>query len=334
MRRLVCLALAGLLAWLPGCGGEGTHTAGGQTQQLRLCVDDSLDPEALEQAQQFAQQVEGLSKGDLTVEVFSSDPEGQEWDLAFLSCGQLAQENPVFSMFALPFLYDSGAHMSRALNAQSMLESLAQRLEGQRLRPLAAFYRGGAYLASSQLELRTPGDFQEVVLALGEDAPEQAAAFQALGAQVILCPPGLAPSLLGEQVDDPSGDPGQVEVQVVETTLLEAGNLAWEQDGLTLINSCHGISPLWLVVDEARYDQLTDFQRAVVLEALAGLSGRIEAAVHAREQEQLQNLAERGIAVVEVERPLLAQAVYERGSSYEVPEFFDRQLYERIQEYA
>ena len=40
-----------------------------------------------------------------------------------------------------------------------------------------------------------------------------------------------------------------------------------------------------------------------------------------------------GAALVEVERPLLAQAVYE-GGGYQLPDFFDRQLYDWIQEYA
>ena len=326
-RRMLALLLAGLVALAPGCAWEGQGSFSTQSRTLRLWVGPGAGSPLAEQAELFARQAAEYAEGSLAVEAVWEEPEAGGWELALLDGGQLAQAAPVFAMFSLPFLYDSWEHLGRALNDRQLLGSLSRQLEGVGLRPLAALYGGSPRLVTAGPELRTPVDFRYLTLALGEGQPQQEAAFQALGARVVSAPAGQAAALLGRTAEDAGP------VEAAEASLAQAQALAGQVEGLTLINSCHATAPLWLVARSESWEQLPERQQAAVLEALAGLSGRMALQAQEEERTAREALEAAGAALVEVERPLLAQAVYE-GGGYQLPDFFDRQLYDWIQEYA
>ena len=263
-----------------------------------------------------------------------------ECDLAFLTNNQMSQASPLFSMLSLPFLYDGGPHMSRALNSEDLLGPLGEQLSG-RLVPLAAFYRGGSWVAASKA-LRTPADFKGVALAMGADGPDKLAAFEALGARVLPYPPGATAALLGVTVDvppeeRPTDDPdAPLTVGAVEVTLEGADGLPGDPADCTLINSFHGISPLWLAAGAEIWGELSDYERAALLEARSGMLYELEQAAEERERARLAELEGRGMHLTEIERPLAAKTVYEdlQPGGYAPPGYFDRRLYDKIQAFS
>ncbi len=125
-RRLIAMAV-GLAVALCGCGQQ-MHSptllsSPAQTHTLVLQVNRNLSRNVLVCVDEFADAVEQMSGGALTVDVQLGYPNDttvsrEEADMVLLNNAQIARADRLFAMFSLPFLFDNGHHMTSALNSE------------------------------------------------------------------------------------------------------------------------------------------------------------------------------------------------------------------------
>ncbi|MFD2830000.1 TRAP transporter substrate-binding protein [Corticicoccus populi] len=161
IRNIVSVLL--ITAVLAACssGGESGGEANGSTNEgaagelitLRLSetqVDDYPDAVAI---YEFADRVEELSEGSITIDVYTGGQLGDEVttieqtqtgiiDIGRANTGPISQFVDDFGIFSFPFLFDSREHLWNALDS-SLRDTLFTSLEEQNLVGLA-FYDAGA----------------------------------------------------------------------------------------------------------------------------------------------------------------------------------------------
>ena len=314
-----------------------------QPRELIFQVSDQFDPEVIRQADLFSDQVQRISNGKLTIKVLAQVPDAEELargscDLAFLRNIQLAQVEPAFSTFSLPFLYGGQKHMSAALNSDEMLTRLRDKLHASGMRPLAAVYSGGYTLMSDQRVIQLPEDFEYRVVALRTNNTEKLAAFEVLGAKVVPFQQDSLAGLLGTQVENLPSDPRRstqvVTIDTVEVTLTQATQVPNDSRPLYITSTAHSTTPLWLTINLQTWDSLNSWERAVLSEAQAGLVAGLDDYFLLRDQQAYATLSAQGAVFAPLEREMIADLVYNRTEAFRLPEYFDYKFYDLIQSYT
>lgn len=366
MRKTIARVLALLCAaLLCSCGTQSDSQTGvtatplltvaQEARTLRFTVDEKLPASVLAQADAFADRVAAQSENLLQIVVTTAPLDHNavkkgETDFALLRNLQMAQADDLFTMLTMPYFYNDPAHMSAALNSESVLGVLRGHLEPSKIVPLAAMYSGSNYLATTAHELRKPADYKGLVVALRTDSAVKLEIFQAMGATVLPYTQSTVTSLLGTQVEilpadahTPSGllKPDEiVKVDTVEVTLEQALQLLPDPSTLYLIKTYHTITPLWLISRAGVMESLTAREDAILREGIAGLVGEIELERQRREDALLLEIEAQGIAVVDVKRTRLALANWIYGAKgtgtdrYTPPAGFDPRLYTMLQKFA
>lgn len=304
---------------------------------LTLEVDSDLGAELLNKSRVFANRVETLSDGQLSVSIETGGLEEQSimdgaCDFAFLTSKQASKADAVFSTLSLPFFYDDADHMSLALNSEEMTDILTHRLAQKNLTPLAAVYNGSPCILTEEGLLRSPSDFKKLVLVLSSDHTPKADAFRLLGAQVSTYPKQSIVEVFQEnqRVRDENGNNiGRVEA--VELDVAQVPQLMENPEDLYLIRTSHAIVPLWFMANAESFAQLSEFEQAVIHEAAAGLVAEMEEVWNEKETEQIQQFKQQGVTVVDAERLEFAAAIYDNKEKDELPSYFDWQIYRTIQ---
>lgn len=347
-KKIIAAALAVLLVCV-GCAGQGSAInkesmllPSPAVKHLRFSIYEQADSEVRELAVRFAQDVERLSKGTVLVEIVvgplgAKTMPDSDIDLALLRNIQIAQVDPLFSMFSLPFMYDDYKHMSRALNDGQIIDVLTQRLAEGGLEPLAALYSGNSWIVSIDRDLRNPSDFKDLAIAMRTDNADKLAAFEMLGAKVLPYTQTSVAGLLGAPGEMPPKQEEEgsvtVTIEAVEATLEQALNIKLSAQTLYLIDASHAIVPVWLVADTDSLAQLSSFERAALNEAVAGFHAAYEQHQVALDAARINELTAYGFTHTISERGTLSAVLYD-SERYTLPAYFDRKLYRTIQTFA
>lgn len=315
-------------------------------RKMQMVVTSSMSAEVLGQADAFADKVAYLSDGMLQIQVVTGLPDLQHVndgtiDFALVSNLQMSKSEETFSMFTMPFMFRDPVHMSVALNSQSVLDTLSQRIDEDSVALMAAFYGQSKHLATNQFGLQKLSDFSALNIALRMDNSTKLNVFEALGAQVLPYSQTSLTSLMGTEVSLPGMPEGQtVSINTVEATAHQGEVLLSEKSARYFLKTYHTISPFWLIGNQKTLSSLNEFERAVLQEAVAHMVAGIDSERYQEEQELFAKFEENGMAMVNIRPKLRSDIVgvvyknYAAGSAlYPVPEFFDNGLYELIQSY-
>ncbi len=343
-RRLIAMAV-GLAVALCGCGQQ-MHSptllsSPAQTHTLVLQVNRNLSRNVLVCVDEFADAVEQMSGGALTVDVQLGYPNDttvsrEEADMVLLNNAQIARADRLFAMFSLPFLFDNGRHMTSALNSEEVRQILEQRLSEKGIFPMVAFYNGSSHLVTGGQELRTATDFRGVTAAMSVGSADESAVFQALGVRVL---PYTSALRLGERVElsTEDGKSESVSVSAIEVTLDQVLSLEHSSGRVRFINSYHRMEPLWLFMSSQSFGQLTSWEQAVLLESCAGLTAGMEERRSVREAGLREQIRAREIPEVDVERLAIAGVLYGKNGQgtdlYTPPDYFDPRVYQLVQRF-
>lgn len=346
--KVLGLILAGCIAF-SGCAQKGEGKAPSPTRAIKTLqfeVNTNLEKEFLEQAELFAAYVDRISRGRLAISVVKKQSEElpeAEYDFAYLRNRQAAQIDPTLSTLSLPFLYSDSAHLSLSLNSFDMMKLLRERLKG-RIYPLAALSSGNALLIStkpaSKKDMGMPIYFQDLVIGLHEGFPETLMAFQSLGACISLYPPDTLLTVhLGREavsLQPESPIPGQTTIQGIEANRDDVLEMPDITSVLYALETEHDLSPVWLTAKDDTWQNLSEWEQAVIQEAVASLLAGFEenrSRYHAAWEKEA---GKRGIVLVKPEQQALNGTIYDdgRGSAYFlIPPYFDSKLFELVQNY-
>lgn len=347
---LLAILLTAALLDLTGCemyqaaAKKPPGSMEGAVHRLSFQVSAQLGENLLELTDDYADQVEKLSGGRLAVYVVTGEPDertimDRKCDMAYLRNLQLAQMEPAFSIFSLPFVYDNSTHMGVALNSEEMLQRLGDMLESKSILPLGAYYNGSSVLVSTKGELRMPGDFRDTVIALRTSSTDKIEVFERMGARVVPYQQSSLAELLGTQVELPPSEPNKkgerVTIDTIEVTLEQALEIPNDSTPLYAMQTLHNAAPLWLAINRRTWEELTEWERSVLQEAGASLCAGIETDQARREEALINRLQRRGVTLVLSEPRVIAATLYEQaGSEAELPAYFNEKLYTLIESFV
>ena len=344
--RAVCLIC--IFLFLGGCEKEVSPAKKPSPirsiQTLQFEVDASLEQKFLDQARLFAKDVERISRGRLMVSVIEKKREvlsESEYDFAYLQNQQLAQFAPSLKTLSLPFLYNDMKHLSLALNSPDIRQLLEERLKNH-VFPLAALSRGdGLFLCMDAPEGDSinsnrlmPPYFQGLTIAVHEGNSENIPVFQALGIYAVPFSDEDLLSILNQYV---VLDNVTHFINGAEATKEEILKKSEFPDPVYAIETWHNLSPVWFVAQSKTWENLSSWEQAVIQEATAYMIARLEESSNRYQSVWEREAEKREIHLVQMERQALAVTIYDasNGSShFLLPEYFDKRLFDLIQNYS
>lgn len=277
----------------------------------------------------FKEAVDEKSDGTINIEVYGDRQLGDDRQLlegvqlgtidgALVSSVtfSLAADQPAFDALQLPFLIDSYDVLADALTspvAQDMLDGL----EAAQLKGLGFYEAGLRHYLNSGDPVRTIADFDGLRTRI-VPVPLHEATWQAVGAN----PVGVA---YGEVYT--SLQTGVIDAVEINVSSVETENL-WE-NAKNLTMTGHYFWPGVLVINQARFDSLSEEQQEILVEAGAEtIRPQIEF-VERHEDESLERMREKGVTAYELDEldamRELMEPIFERwaGEDPLIAEFID-----------
>jgi TRAP-type transport system periplasmic protein len=198
MKRLTtALVLLIVVAAFAMASGQSGAATGAQTWVLKYNqLEKPTHPQGVTQTA-FAQKIEELSKGQITVKVYASGTlftqvgevtamMNGDLELSTLAFQDMAPYVPTAAMFAAPYAFTSYEHMEKvfAKNSKVAADFYAMISAKCNYTPLAAMTQGQRIInAKKTTPIKTPADMKDVILRM-PNAPAWIDAGKSLGASV------------------------------------------------------------------------------------------------------------------------------------------------------
>ncbi|MDA3948314.1 MAG: sialic acid TRAP transporter substrate-binding protein SiaP [Spirochaeta sp.] len=312
---------------------EGGEASGGPVTLTWASV--SVPADAHTQAMfEFEKVVEDISGGEIQVEIF---PAGElivqdqllpsvrrgNIDIAYAGPNWLAQFVPYISMFAAPYVFDSYEHMSTALNgeiADTLNEDIVAELG---VRSLGAFYLGTRQINLRDIGrvVRTPEDMEGVKLRMPGTETWQFMG-RALGANPT--PLSFSEVYLALQT-------GTIDGQ--DNPLPTDYNAKFYEVTKYIILTNHYINPVMPVINEDKWQSLTDQQKQWVMEGIAAARELCDTTNLENEGELIDFFAGEGMEIIEPDQEAFKEYALDMVmGNEEMVASWDMDLFEQIQE--
>ncbi len=335
MKKLIVMVFVIVLAIaLVGCSQEVPETPEEQSFQL---IYAQLEPDDRPQGitmLAFAEKIEELSGGQITVETHGSGTlytqEGTvtammegDLDLSTLAFQDMGPYLPAANMFAAPYIFTSYEHMEGVFAPDSAVakDFYARVEEACGYTPLAAMTQGQRCVnVKTTKPIMRPEDMNDILLRM-PNAPAWIAAGESLGAQVIPIAYAETYGALQTGVADGQDNPlpGTYAMKFYEVT---------DQISLTK----HIIDVKLIVINTEKFNQMNDQQKAWILEAAIYACAKGNEATYQQEAELLSFMRDEANLII-TEPDIEAFQAYsfnyytEQGLTAE----WDMDLYDRIQ---
>ncbi|UOM33009.1 TRAP transporter substrate-binding protein [Acuticoccus sp. I52.16.1] len=253
----------------------------------------------------FAEELEALTDGRITVEVFPNESLGKEIDLIngmqlgtvdmTITGESLQNWAPMAALLAVPYAYKSIEHMDEVASGEIGDQIEAQIVEKAQIRPIAYFARGPRDLTSNR-PIKTPADLDGLKMRV-PNVPLFVDVWSALGAQ----PGPMAFSEVFTSLQN-----GTIEAQENPLALIRSASFNEVQSHVNMTE--HVRSWIYLTISELTWSQLSDADKDAVMEAAARAQeyerGLFEESL-AADREYLE---ENGMTFVEVDGPAFQAA--------------------------
>lgn len=237
-----------------------------KTLSLSLAVQSDLSENAQAGVEKFVQKVSELSGGQFMIEtqyvddVLAALEEGA--DIVVASNEQLVRIDGSFSAFTSPFFFYNYKHLSLTLNSQSFLDLAGERLLSLvNTRPVGAFYDGNsAMVAARGLTLDTLDQYRGTKIYIGQDELLQYV-LKEMGAQTV------ESRSLSERVQ--GFNAGRYAAIECDTLALGELRLPTNNEVFTVCETFHRARVNWMLFSQESLNRLSDFEQAVLTEAVA-----------------------------------------------------------------
>jgi tripartite ATP-independent transporter DctP family solute receptor len=215
----------------------------------------------------FKEVVEAKSNGSIKVDtyhsgsLFKQDQElaavksGQA-DIVYMSASWLSEGSPWISMFSAGYMFKSYDHMTKTLNGEIGKEVFETVVKEQGIRPLSAFYLGTRQInLVKDKEVKVPSDLNGVNLRMPNSE-----AWLFLGKALGANPTPIAFSELYMALQT-----GTVDGQDNPLPTVKSAKFYEVTKSITITN--HLVDSVWPTINEAKWQSLSENQKAVVLES-------------------------------------------------------------------
>ncbi|SDI89683.1 TRAP transporter substrate-binding protein [Natribacillus halophilus] len=187
--KLNCLTMMLFMSLLIGCGQETASESNGDEgideKTLRLSHVASMDDPTHSAAEFYAERVEELSDGQITIDVFPDNQLGEpeevaeqvrmgSIDMSIAASGQMTQWVPEFAAVQLPFLFEDTEHAYNTLDGEGgdMLYELARE---ENFEILSQWELGFRVISNNHNPIETPEDMEGVQIRVPPEVTMEAA---------------------------------------------------------------------------------------------------------------------------------------------------------------
>lgn len=295
-----------LLAGLAGALLAGSAMAQEMTLQLgHLANEENSWHKA---SVKFGEELESLTDGRITVEVYPNESLGKEMDLIngmqlgtadmTITGESLQNWAPMAALLAVPYAYESLEHMDEVASGEIGDQIEQQIIEEAQIRPIAYFARGPRNLTSNR-PITSPDELNDMKLRV-PNVPLFVDFWDTLGAS----PTPMAFSEVFTSLQN-----GTIDGQENPLALIHSANFNEVQSHVNLTE--HVRSWIYLTISEATWNELSEEDQEAVMEA-ARRAQEYERELFLEDEERLANqLQDAGMTFVEVDQ----QAFAEKGQS-------------------
>ncbi|MFV0497832.1 MAG: hypothetical protein ACK5L0_06685 [Candidatus Fimivivens sp.] len=274
-----CVTL--MLYLLGGCGRDVHPDTGEEVRTLTLAINADTSSYGRAGVDCFVQKVSQLSNGQLVVNVVERDDLldalDNDCELIFAPTAELMRANSNFNSYISPFYFYDYKHLTLTLNSKNFFDIIREEnLSLMNAMPIGAFYDGNSVILSSRDQLfDTTDQFQDSIINILED-PVLAQVLKALGATVKERSSEYLLLNFGRNRDNA--------VMECDTLALEQMHIPVENFQFSVCKSFHRARINWLVLSQPAKESLTDFEQAVLTEAVAYAIAANDALVLQQEQ--------------------------------------------------
>ena len=252
----------------------------------------------------FAQKVDSLSQGSIEVRIYPAEQLGKELDMIrsiragiadFTITGESLQNwIPEASFCGTPYLIRDMEHLGKVVDGDIGAKIVKEMKEKVGVRPVGYYARGARHLTSNR-PIRTPDDLKGIILRV-PNVPISVKTWQGLGAK----PTPMAFSEVFTALQQ-----GTVEAQENPFSLIHSAGFHEVQQYINLTG--HVIGWVYVVMGEERFQSLSEQDQEAVL-AAGKLMQEHYTTIFLRMEEQLQQeLAEKGMEMIEVDQEAFRQ---------------------------
>ncbi|MCT7378397.1 TRAP transporter substrate-binding protein [Chelativorans salis] len=252
----------------------------------------------------FGEELEALTDGRITVEVYPNESLGKEMDLIngmqlgtadmTITGESLQNWAPKAALLAVPYAYGSLEEMDEVASGEIGDQIEAQIIEKAQIRPIAYFARGPRNLTSNR-PITSPDELNRLKLRV-PNVPLFVDVWEVLGAQ----PTPMAFSEVFTSLQN-----GTIDAQENPLALIHSANFNEVQSHVNLTE--HVRSWIYLTISEVTWNKLSDEDKEAVMEA-ASRAQEYERELFLADEERLaETLQENGMTFVEVDQDAFAQ---------------------------
>ncbi|MFC6489156.1 TRAP transporter substrate-binding protein [Nitratireductor sp. GCM10026969] len=252
----------------------------------------------------FGEELEKLTDGRITVEVYPNESLGKEMDLIngmqlgtadmTITGESLQNWAPMAALLAVPYAYKSLEHMDEVASGEIGDQIEQQIIERAQIRPIAYFARGPRNLTSNR-PITSPDELDGMKLRV-PNVPLFVDFWDALGAS----PTPMAFSEVFTSLQN-----GTIDGQENPLALIHSANFNEVQSHVNLTE--HVRSWIYLTISEMTWNELSDEDKEAVMEA-ARRAQDYERELFLQDEERLANtLQEAGMTFVEVDQEAFAE---------------------------
>jgi len=266
-----------------------------QTRTLELAVQNGISETAMECVEYFAQKVYEISEGKLSVEMQIHDDLLEKLDsgsdLAFGKNEEFARANGDFLIYSSPFYFNDYNHLTMTLNSRQFYNATVNTNTSLlKAAPIGAFYDGGYYIISSREEMYdTIDQYNGRTINIVGEQPLFETVLEAMGANVRSRDEGYMLSNFGKNRN----------ISAMECEITSLGNITKREkvESFHICKSFHRAKINWMMLSQNAQTDLSEYEMAVLTEAMAYAIAKNDNAVLARENESMQDAYGMGGAV-------------------------------------
>jgi len=263
-----------------------------QQKILTAAVQNGLSDASMQGFKCFSDKVEEISNGSIKIETAKGDDildmldEG--YDIAFASNAEFARANGDFLIYSSPFYFTDYNHLTMTLNSQQFYSAMKNtNLSLLNSMPLGAFYDGNNYIISSREEMYDTIDqysgrliniigeqplFEEVLNALDADVKEREIDYML--------------SNFGKNRN----------ISAMECSIDLLGDITRREkvESFHICKSFHSARINWIMLSQPTREELSEYEMAVLTEAMAYAVAKNDSIVISEEQKSLEMAEDMG----------------------------------------
>lgn len=306
---------------------EATEENGDDTLVLRLGHIQSENDLWHEGSLKFKEELESLSDGKMTLEIYPNSSLGGDRDMVegmqsgtvdfALVAGVLGNFSPSIQLLEIPYLFTNEEEYRSVIHGEIGEELIDRVLEDSDVRILEFWDRGPRHVTANK-PIETLEDIKGLKIRLPE--------IKAM--EMTWKEMGAAPTTMAWDEVYTALDQNVIEAQENPIPFIHGGAIHEVQDYLSL--TAHKYEYVTLAMSELTWDKLTEEQRDIIAEAAKVATEYENELVAEQTEELLQEMEDEGLTVVEPDIDEFAEAA--REAHEEVAKTIDIDLYNRILE--